>query len=1008
MKDFKVVDLSSMEDNNRFTTAYSLSPANTNKSKSTVTTDLSSSFEERQIRINRTHGHIHKQQMLLEEKRHEQKKQFRARPRSLSRPRDRKPATSSGGTDGKSTNVTSNNSMDSSLNRAKALLEQMEQKEKNKANNSRGRTRSPPPRGRSKSRTRTRPSDTEKSMANISRHTQQSRPSQQQHVNQNQRQNRSRSLHQRQSRFREKKRNHSEDRRRWSDWDNKNEDKRRWSETEYKHSLSKSFTTISRGDRRGKGHSEKEVKRDTLGSKSTQQMRRSPPKHSSKEEYKNNHQQRDCTQVGGRDGKSSPSARQRPKSLARSKSSLSVQRQNPKSKANVRSNSMSPRHRREKHPSSLSRDKSVKNNAEMRSTAEHDSFVFIPGGLTEELPRRSVEQTSMEKLDSVPSMSRIESALTVSVLGSDESSAPFADVQKGEDDTANHIVGNNRQQSIYRRSITSQSENKPHKMLHDKLMLTKTSMLEHNSGNIHTRTADNTMRAEKKEKEYTNKESLRGWRSPRKNEPDEFRIDMTKVESALHLIRSQTPPRSRSVLRPPPDTVDSRMLRTPPPSKNAPERSTPKRQHHLQQLSHVPPPPPYNFGHSLAVLNPDPEPEWKETDYYMSPVAQYNHAQMYQSPNQQVTHASTQQMHLPGHSPDLQHQYRRTFSVKEREWTKYVVKSSARQNDPNKKERRRSKTSVTVPDKLSNHNIRTHVVVKNMPFTDNQGDSGIYSGQVNEDGRPDGKGSMKYDNGIFYEGMWTGGSQDERSVSQYDRIRGGFTSWGGKGKVAVKSGRTMPWNATKIDKNDENDTTNVRGMEWVDRNGDWGRYTGEVNKDKIPHGRGIMKYSFGLIAEGEWVCGVLKENPQDRLIAAASLASHGGASVISGVRSLGIGGGMSVGPGMSMGGRMSLGQRPPMLVGSGMSVGQGSMYGGSFSQTMMQPQQMTMMQAQPQQNTAQQHAMIAQQNSMMNGEGSVHKSQIPIAQQQMAPMQEQHLNSDQNGHAPPIFEITLG
>ena len=67
-----------------------------------------------------------------------------------------------------------------------------------------------------------------------------------------------------------------------------------------------------------------------------------------------------------------------------------------------------------------------------------------------------------------------------------------------------------------------------------------------------------------------------------------------------------------------------------------------------------------------------------------------------------------------------------------------------------------------------------------MPFTDNFGDSGIYTGQVNDDGRPNGKGSMKYDNGIFYEGAWTDGSQDEKAVIQYDRIRGGFTSWEGE------------------------------------------------------------------------------------------------------------------------------------------------------------------------------------------------------------------------------------
>ena len=47
-------------------------------------------------------------------------------------------------------------------------------------------------------------------------------------------------------------------------------------------------------------------------------------------------------------------------------------------------------------------------------------------------------------------------------------------------------------------------------------------------------------------------------------------------------------------------------------------------------------------------------------------------------------------------------------------------------------------------------------------------------------------------------------------------------------------------------------------MVWTDLNGDTGRYTGELNNDQLPHGKGLMKYDFtGLIGEGEWVNGVL-------------------------------------------------------------------------------------------------------------------------------------------------------
>ena len=75
-----------------------------------------------------------------------------------------------------------------------------------------------------------------------------------------------------------------------------------------------------------------------------------------------------------------------------------------------------------------------------------------------------------------------------------------------------------------------------------------------------------------------------------------------------------------------------------------------------------------------------------------------------------------------------------------------------------------------------------------MPFADQFGDHGMYSGKVNEEGRPDGKGSMKYKNGVLYKGTYTDGCQDQKAAANYERIRGGFTSWSGKGKSATRSG----------------------------------------------------------------------------------------------------------------------------------------------------------------------------------------------------------------------------
>ncbi|KAL3817200.1 hypothetical protein ACHAXA_001755 [Cyclostephanos tholiformis] len=243
--------------------------------------------------------------------------------------------------------------------------------------------------------------------------------------------------------------------------------------------------------------------------------------------------------------------------------------------------------------------------------------------------------------------------------------------------------------------------------------------------------------------------------------------------------------------------------------------------------------------------------------------------------------------------------------------------------------------------------------VKQMPFTDQFGDFGYYTGQVDDEGRPNGKGTMKYENGVFYEGTWVNGCQDKDAASQYERIRGGFTSWSGKGKGGTKSGTTLPWNSRKSDAFDGREKTNVRGLDWTDLNGDSGRYTGEVDNDQLPHGPGIMRYDYGLIAEGEWVHGVLKEGPHDRMISA--VAMNGGQSVALGMP---INSGMSVGPGAIgyAGGAISV------LGAGGISVCPPSGFGRGMAPPVANPMQF-------QGINASQHAMLAHQNAMMKMHG---------------------------------------
>ena len=338
-------------------------------------------------------------------------------------------------------------------------------------------------------------------------------------------------------------------------------------------------------------------------------------------------------------------------------------------------------------------------------------------------------------------------------------------------------------------------------------------------------------------------------------------------------------------------------LYKPPPTRPSPPPLPPPPQQNVQQ--YPPPSPVEQIPYELPMKNND---EWRKYQVKGKMNEKQESAEQHN------------QFHHHGHEqpPPIQ-----PSEGDDQSWLQYKVKDGKREKQRSSSAGRSVRSSgsrksdVGDGDKKSskmfgqpkrNASERSNVKsVKQMPYTDQFGDFGFYTGHVNDDSRPDGKGTMKYENGVFYEGTWTDGCQDQKAAANYERIRGGFTSWSGKGKQATKSGMVLPWNARKNDVHNDHEKTNVRGMEWTDLNGDSGRYTGEVNNDQLPHGRGIMKYDFGLIAEGEFVNGVLKENPHDRMISAAA----SGMSVA----------GMSVGP-MSVVGPMSTAMSVgPMSVG---------------------------------------------------------------------------------------------
>jgi len=203
--------------------------------------------------------------------------------------------------------------------------------------------------------------------------------------------------------------------------------------------------------------------------------------------------------------------------------------------------------------------------------------------------------------------------------------------------------------------------------------------------------------------------------------------------------------------------------------------------------------------------------------------------------------------------------------------------------------------------------------VVNQAHIDQHGDGGLYTGEVNEGGLPHGKGKMKYDNGVYYEGKWNNGCQD--SAVQRDRMLSGFSSWKGQ-----------PKNKTKGEKGSG---CTVYGMDWIDFSGMAGKYTGDVNDDNIPDGKGVMKYDFGLIAEGEWIKGVLNGGSQNGQMA-------GGATVIPGGTVIG-GGGFPAGMSVVGGGDMSVVSGLGMVSISGAALQQGNRNG-----TMMMPNTMMM------------------------------------------------------------------
>ena len=247
-----------------------------------------------------------------------------------------------------------------------------------------------------------------------------------------------------------------------------------------------------------------------------------------------------------------------------------------------------------------------------------------------------------------------------------------------------------------------------------------------------------------------------------------------------------------------------------------------------------------------------------------------------------------------------------------------------------------TKSSSTNNNKQLNKNgnhLKSTKKVSKMAYTDPFGDTGLYTGEVDEETqRPHGKGKMKYDNGIFFEGTWYYGCKNDSMMaknngistmggasstiiqqdgSTRERILSGFTSWKGKTSTDASGfggkGRF------------------VYGMEWVDPAGLSGKYTGRVNESDVPDGKGVMRYHFGLIAEGDWIKGVLNTGAGAGVNPMMAAGNPAGA----------MSGAMSIAPGMSVAGAGGGGGAMSVVSGLGMMsiCGGGGGMGGFYPPT---------------------------------------------------------------------------
>ncbi|KAL3790619.1 hypothetical protein ACHAW5_004186 [Stephanodiscus triporus] len=155
--------------------------------------------------------------------------------------------------------------------------------------------------------------------------------------------------------------------------------------------------------------------------------------------------------------------------------------------------------------------------------------------------------------------------------------------------------------------------------------------------------------------------------------------------------------------------------------------------------------------------------------------------------------------------------------------------------------------------------------VSKMPYKDHNNREGSYTGEINEYGQPNGRGTLRYMDGTEFEGKWKDGHSEEIDASM-EKLKNGFSNW--KSNTKMSKGGIGSQQSTEIHSSTGAPTISkggegqqhgrVSGMKWSDVNGFSGHYSGDVDSQHIPHGCGLMRYTNGVVEEGVFCNGVFQ------------------------------------------------------------------------------------------------------------------------------------------------------